>query len=159
MSNLFFLNSKKYMFSTYIDNKTYVITCPDKTRIDLLRNTLYHHKNKTNKWLNKGVALKLGDRHNTLDLIENDKNESVDDDIILEITFMSINNSQDVLYLNQLYELTNVQLFLMYDYDYLPNTALLSIQGILIEKPNNEQLFQYDEYLNATMGLDIDEDS
>lgn len=155
MSSLFFLNSNKYMYSTYIDNRTYVITSPDKTKIDLLKNTLYHHKTRTNKWLNKGVSLKLGDRNNTLDIMENNAKTVTEEDILLEVTYVSINESNDVMFLNKLYELANVQLFLMYDYEYLPNSSLLSIHGILIEKPNEEKLFEYHDFLNATMNLDL----
>jgi hypothetical protein len=149
------LNSNKYMYSTYIDNRTYVITSPDKTKIDLLKNTLYHHKTRTNKWLNKGVSLKLGDRNNTLDIMENNAKTVTEEDILLEVTYVSINESNDVMFLNKLYELANVQLFLMYDYEYLPNSSLLSIHGILIEKPNEEKLFEYHDFLNTTMNLDL----
>lgn len=160
MSNLYFLNNKKCLYSTYIDDKTYILTCPEKTKIDLLRNTLYHHRSKTNKWLNKGITLKLGDTTNTIDITENDTTYGMNDAVELEfdVTFMNINNKDDVMYLNQLYELANIHLFLIYDYDYLPKNKLLSVHGIMIEKPHDEQLFENYKYLNSIMELDFDDD-
>ena len=49
MSNLYFLNSKQYMFSTSIENKTFVITCPDENKLSKLKSLLLNHKSKTNK--------------------------------------------------------------------------------------------------------------
>lgn len=146
------------MYSTYIDDKTYILTCPDKTKMDLLRNTLYHHRSTTNKWLNRGIALKLGDRRNTIDITENDTTDGMTVELDLDITFMNINKSHDVMYLNQLYELANIHLFLIYDYDYLPKNKLLSVHGIMIEKPDDEQHFDHYEYLNCIMDLDYDDE-
>jgi hypothetical protein len=121
---------------------------------------LYHHRSKTNKWLNKGITLKLGDTTNTIDITENDTTYGMNDAVELEfdVTFMNINNKDDVMYLNQLYELANIHLFLIYDYDYLPKNKLLSVHGIMIEKPHDEQLFENYKYLNSIMELDFDDD-
>ena len=153
MGNLFFLNCQKYMFSTYINDSTLLITCPDRTKVELLNLTLTNHKERTNKWLNKGIKYTIqATNKDILDITENDvTDESIKE---FELTYVSINDSQDINFLNQLYELSNTQLFMMYDYDYDPSIPLLSIQGIQIIKPTSERVFEAHEYLNAVMEID-----
>lgn len=153
MSDLFFLNSNKYMFSTYINDNTLLITCPDRTKVDLLNFTLTRHKERTNKWLNRGLKYTIqGVNRDILDLTEN----HVEHDELKEfqLTYISINDAQDVNFINQLYELYNTKLFMMYDYEYDANIPLLSLQGILIRKPEMESMFSLDEYLNAVMEIE-----
>lgn len=155
MSNLFFLNCNTYMFSTYINDSTLLITCPDRTKVELLNLTLTSHKEKTNKWLNKGIKYTVqATNKDILDITENDvidKNKKQ-----FELTYISINDSQDINFLNQLYELSNTQLFMMYDYEYDPSIPLLSIHGIQIIKPTSEKVFETHEYLNAVMEIEND---
>ena len=153
MSNLFFLNCNTYMFSTYINDSTLLITCPDRTKLELLNLTLTSHKEKTNKWLNKGIKYTVqATNKDILDITENDvidKNKKQ-----FELTYMSINDSQDINFLNQLYELSNTQLFMMYDYEYVPSVPLLSIHGIQIIKPTSEKVFETYDFLNAVMEIE-----
>ena len=153
MGNLFFLNCNTYMFSTYINDSTLLITCPDRTKVELLNLTLTNHKERTNKWLNKGIKYTIQETNkDILDITENNVIDA--DNKKFELTYININDSQDINFLNQLYELSNTQLFMMYDYDYDPSIPLLSIHGIQIVKPTSERVFEAHEYLNAVMEID-----
>lgn len=153
MTNLFFLNCNKYMFSTYINDKTLLITCPDKAKVELLNRTLKKHKENTNKWLNKGI--KYTKQLQNKDILDITENEVVDENIQqFELTYISINDHQDINFLNHLYELSNTQLFMMYDYEYNSTIPMLSIHGIPIIKPNSEKVFETYEYLNAVMEIE-----
>lgn len=155
MSNLFFLNCNKYMFSTYINDSTLLITCPDRTKVELLNLTLTSHKEKTNKWLNKGIKYTI--QATNKDILDITENDVVDENKKqFELTYININDSQDINFLNQLYELSNTQLFMMYDYEYDPSIPLLSIHGIQIIKPTSEKVFETYEYLNAVMEIEND---
>ena len=155
MSNLFFLNCNKYMFSTYINDSTLLITCPDRTKVELLNLTLTSHKDKTNKWLNKGIKYTI--QATNKDILDITENDVVDENKKqFELTYININDSQDINFLNQLYELSNTQLFMMYDYEYDPSIPLLSIHGIQIIKPTSEKVFETYEYLNAVMEIEND---
>lgn len=153
MGNLFFLNCNKYMFSTYINDSTLLITCPDRTKVELLNVTLTNHKDRTNKWLNKGIKYTIQAKNkDILDITENDVMDENKKEF--ELTYININDSQDINFLNQLYELSNTQLFMMYDYEYDPSIPLLSIHGIQIIKPTSERVFEAHEYLNAVIEID-----
>ncbi len=156
MNNLFFLNCQKYMFSTYINNSTLLITCPDRTKVELLNRTLTSHKEKTNRWLNRGIKYTMQAKNkDILDITEHDVIDECEDGF--ELTYIDINDYQDILFLNQLYELNNTQLFMMYDYEYDPFVPLLSIHGIQITKPTSERVFEAHEYLNAVIEIDNEE--
>ena len=141
------------MFSTYINDSTLLVTCPDRTKVELLNMTLTNHKERTNKWLNKGIKYTIQAKNK--DILDITENDVIDENIKeFELTYVSINDSQDINFLNRLYELSNTQLFMMYDYDYDPSIPLLSIQGIQIIKPTSERVFEAHEYLNAVIEID-----
>ena len=156
MGNLFFLNCQKYMFSTYINDSTLLITCQDRTKVDSLNLTLTNHKAKTNKWLNKGIKYTIKAKNkDILDITENDIMDENKKDF--ELTYININDSHDINFLNHLYELSNTKLFMMYDYEYDPSIPLLSIHGIQILKPTSERVFDVHEYLNVVMEIKNEE--
>lgn len=144
------------MFSTYINDHTLLIVTPDRTNIELFKNTLIHHKAKTNKWLNKGYKFTSKDpRKVTLELIENSGYDTKLDD--LQVTYNDLSNTQDTLFINRLYELANIKMFMMYEYEYMPSIPLLSIEGVLIDTPPSENLFEAYNYLDASFTLERDD--
>ena len=144
------------MFSTYINDNTLLIVTPDSRSIESFKNTLIHHKVKTNKWLNKGYKFTSKDpRKFTLELIENSGNDTKIDS--LQVTYNDVTKTQDTLFMSRLYELANIQMFMMYEYEYMPNIPLLSIEGVLIDKPLCESVFETSDYLDASFTLEPDD--
>lgn len=158
MSNLYFLNSKQYMFSTFIENKTFVITCPDENKLSKLKSLLLNHKSKTNKWLNKGLYyIKNKNDKEVIYIIPNESNMLDSPAFNLQITYLNLEDEHDAEVVNQLYNLSKLNIFMMFDYEYDSEIPLLNIQGMIfekLEKPENDYEYSITEYLNSLMKLD-----
>lgn len=155
MSNLYFLNSKQYMFSTSIENKTFVITCPDENKLSKLKSLLLNHKSKTNKWLNKGLYyIKNKNDKEVIYIIPNESNMLDSPAFNLQITYLNLEDEHDAEVVNQLYNLSKLNIFMMFDYEYDSEIPLLNIQGMIFEKPENDYEYSITEYLNSLMKLD-----
>ena len=72
----------------------------------------------------------------------------------LEITYLNLEDKNDSEFINQLYALSNLNIFMMFDYEYEPNIPLLNIQGIIIGKQENDYEYSITEYLNSIVKLD-----
>lgn len=156
MSHLFLLCCKKFLFSAYQNNKSLVIASPDKQRMDMFHNTLKKHKHVYGKWLNNGINLSKGEKEiEIFDLTETNTLTDIDKYEFVP-TYIDINDENDVRFVHQLYELTNIELFMMYEFKYIEDIPLLSIQGVRIEKPDVESVFKEHDFLNSIFELDID---
>lgn len=152
MSHLFMLNSKKLIFSTYYNDKTFVIVTPDVERINTLHKVLHTHKKKYNKWLNNTINyIHIEEDRDVLDLSESNTVQTLNTNLVK--THLDVNNDKDIRFIHQLYELSNIELFLMYDFEYIEQIPLLSLHGIQIKKPNMNELFEKEDFLNRCFDL------
>ena len=88
-------------------------------------------------------------------MIDNSGNDTKIDS--LQVTYNDVTKTQDTLFMSRLYELANIQMFMMYEYEYMPNIPLLSIEGVLIDKPLCESVFETSDYLDASFTLEPDD--
>jgi len=147
---------KKLLFSAYYQNKSIVVVSPDKQKMEHFHNTIKQHKYLYNKWLNNAINLSKGENDRELfDLTET--NTSIDIDKYKFVpAYLDINDDTDVRFIHQLYDLANIELFMMYEFEYIEDIPLLSIQGVRIQKPDIENIFKEHDFLDAIFELDID---
>jgi hypothetical protein len=148
------------MFATFVDNKSVIITSPDRNKLHTLNLNLLHHKKAHNKWMNKGFKY-IPNNHGS-DLVEliEDNNITIEDfsSILMEICYLDMDDPNDSRQIEQMYELSKLHIFMMHDYQYIPEIPLLTIHGVMIEKETDDELFDLASYLNAIVDLNIDED-
>ena len=75
----------------------------------------------------------------------------------LQITYLNLEDEHDAEVVNQLYNLSKLNIFMMFDYEYDSEIPLLNIQGMIfekLEKPENDYEYSITEYLNSLMKLD-----
>jgi hypothetical protein len=146
------------MFATYVNDKTIVITSPDKDKLFGLNTTLLKHKKERSKWLNK--CFKYVQKGGKMDIVELSEGNIVEDfnDIFMEINYLNLEDPIDSTYMNQMYNLSKVHIFMMYDYHYIPEIPLLTIQGVLIEQEYQATPFDMVEYLETLLDLNFEGD-
>lgn len=155
MSYLFMLSCQKHLFSTYINDKTLVITTPNKDKLEGFYKTVINYKNKNKRWMNNAIHYsKLEGTKDVLDMTERISKEEKAEEYAFVPTYIDVNDKNDVRFIHQLYELANIEFFLMYDYDFIEEIPLLSIHGVKIEKPNTDMLFDSTDYLNGMLSLE-----
>jgi len=156
------LSGQRMYFTTYLQEKTLLISTPDKSTIGLLRDTLLHHHDVTRSWINRGVFYRTGgggppavvDRRNksgdTLHLTDHTnfdkKTRALDflmntpvDEPLLSVEAFALTSPRDMDRVRDMYYFANTSLFVMDDYEYTPNNSHLSVQGLLIELPEADK--------------------
>lgn len=146
------LSAQHMYFTTYLRNKTLLIATPDKAAIGLLRDTLLHHQDVTRSWINRGVFYRAGGsrKSDTLHLTDHTnfdkKARALDfllntpsEEPLLDIEAFGLSSPRDMDRVRQMYYLANTSLFIMDDYEYTPRNSHLSVQGLLIELPEDQQ--------------------
>lgn len=166
------LSSQNMYFTTYLRNKTLLISTPDKSAIGLLRDTLLHHHEVTRSWINRGVFYRRNES-NTGDILHltdhtnfDKKTRALDfllntptDEPLLSVESLALTSPRDTDRLRQMYYLANTSLFVMDEYEYTPLNSHLSIQGLLIELPGaadheHEETTRYEQsvdFLESTL--------
>ncbi|QOI90300.1 hypothetical protein QKU58_gp031 [Pyramimonas orientalis virus] len=157
MNNLYFLNKDHSMFATYINDKCIVITSPDRSKLHGLNIALLQHKTQNNKWMNKGYKyISKGKGLDIMELAENNHYQ-VDtfDQSFMDVSYLDMDDPIDTKFMNQIYELSKLQIFMMYDYEYIPSIPLLTLQGVLIQPDNGEddEMFEIAEFFEALIDL------
>lgn len=163
---LFVLHQGKTLFSTYIDNKTIVIACLDFEKTRNLKNTLVNNMCTRGKWLNKAdtytVKKTLTAQTKNLVLTECTQgfaNAMNDSELI--VSELDLYNDVDLRFIDLMYQLSNIEIFLTSDFKMIWEKRddsifpLLSLQGITLSKPSTE-MFDVVEYLNALHVNDIE---
>ena len=162
MSNLYFLSKNNKMLATFIDNKALVITSSDRDKLHGFSTVLLEHKTKHNKWMNKGYKYLQNHKGMGTDIVElvEDNNLKVEEfkDIFMEICHLNMEDIEDSKFMNRLYELSRLHVFMMYDYQYIPEIPLLTIHGVMIEKERNEEIVDIADYLDTVVNLNMDDD-
>lgn len=145
------LHSKPMYYTTYLDHRTLLIASPDKEPMQLLQTSLTHHRDKNRTWLNRGVFCReKKDNQHVLHLTDhnnyNKKFRAFDFALHLspqgppfDLVELSLDNPRHMDEIRRMYHFANTNLFIMDDYEYNPKDAYLSIQGIRITLPEQEQ--------------------
>lgn len=158
------LHNEKYIFSAYIDNKTVVFACNDFNKTQHLKNSITNVRLTRGKWLNKAtsysvVKLSSGVESNTIELCESSRTFSSTFNT-LSIAELNLHESMDLKFIDMIYQLNNIEIFITTDFEIKWRNILndivpiLSIQGVMLPKPATET-FDVIEYLNALHPLDL----
>lgn len=160
MNYLYVLNNNKYLFSTYAKDKSFIFTSYDVKKLSKVQKIINDHHHNTKTWIKNIEHVYLfAEDHIQIDMISTNYC-SLDEPINkMEITYFDTNNQTDMLFLYQLTELMNTNVYVIKDFEYThQDIPLLSLQGFFVEyKPKNIELeINPSEYLNAMLGLDTE---
>ena len=148
------LHSKPMYYTTYLDHRTLLIASPKKELMDLLQTTLTHHRDKNRTWLNRGVFCRETKQDNKHVLYLTDHHNSHQQGLPFDLVELSLDNPQHMDEIRRMYHFANTNLFIMDEYEYNPKDAYLSIQGIRITLPEQEQnstMTGFTEFLNSSL--------
>ena len=156
--NLYTLNYKKSLFSTYAKDKSFIITSFNKSNIENLQYILNQRYSSNKTWMKNiqsihmysenHIEIKIGD--NIFCNLQDNK------DKLLDITYFQLNNQTDLLFIYQLSNMMNTHVFVINEFEYNNDIPLLSLNGFFIEyHPQDIRLeIDYTEYLNAIFNID-----
>ena len=133
------LHSKPMYYTTYLDHRTLLIASPNKESMQLLQTTLTHHQDKNHTWLNRGVFYRVKDNKHVLHLTDHNNFALSPQGPPFDLVELSLDNPQHMDEIRRMYHFANMNLFIMDDYEYILKDAYLSIQGIRITLPEQEQ--------------------
>lgn len=151
--NLYALNYKKTLFSTYAKDKSFLITSLNKSNMENLQYILNLRYNSNKTWMKNiqsihmysedNIEIKFGD--NIFCNIEDNKEK------LLDMTYFQLNNQTDLLFIYQLSKMMNTYVFVINAFEYNDDIPLLSLNGFFIEyNPQDTRLeIDFTEYLNS----------
>lgn len=139
---LYVLKAYNAGYTVYLQNRSWLITSNDKSSMDLLRNTLVHHKQKHGGvWLSRGVFYrKHPHEHNkdslhiTDSFIHPDRMHQTHENV-LDLVALDLDRPTDVEYIRCMYQFANTSLFMLNDYEYNAHDSHLRIEGLAIALP------------------------
>lgn len=151
MSKLYFITNNDLFYSIYTSNAI-IVTSPDKQKMQKLANVLKRNKQIRNKWINKCMLqYQKVDEKMYFELREN--NICVADNNI-ELSYIEIDDLNSAKMFNYAYQMSNIELFLMFDYIFDIRETCLTLQGVLISKPGNDDTYDMSKYLEAIYKLE-----
>jgi hypothetical protein len=138
---------KPCYYTIYLRGRSWLITSPDRTTMDLLRTTLHHHRHRhRGAWLGHGVFYREHPtEHNKDSLYITDHNPyhrpfSTDDNLVLDLKGFNLDSPLDIDQFRKMYQFSNTSLFVMYDYDYTTSNSHLRLEGLPISIPSIEDI-------------------
>ena len=161
LNKLFILNNKGTLLTTYAKDETLVLSSLKLDIINDLKNINLQAKKENGTFLSKCLShTQVGAQTSELKLTvtnECDVNNIEIDDIT--ITFLDLDSSTDVTFVNQLFNLMNTRLFVIDSISVVDSLAvsygdghgLLSLQGFIIDC--DMVPIDYHGYLNAIFAL------
>lgn len=153
--NLYTLNLKKSLFSTYANDKSYIITSPSQDTIHVLQNVFNSKFIESRTWMNNIKNINIhADNHIEIQMTNHNYCDIKDSEYkkLLEVTYFQTANQTDLLFIYQLSNLMNTHVFVVDNFEYNDMIPLLSLQGFFIEyRPENEDMIEIDflTYLNS----------
>lgn len=137
---------KPCYYTIYLRGRSWLVTSPEKSTMDLLHTTLLHHRqNHNGGWLGHGVFYREHPtEHNkdTMHITDTNHYKRFSDDIQLDLETFNLDNPTDVNTFRKLYQFANTSLFMMNAYEYTPCVSHLCIEGLAISLPTNTLLQQ-----------------
>lgn len=160
MNHLYVLNNNKYLFSTYARDKSFIFTSYDVKKLNNMQKIINDHHHKTKTWIKHiDNVYMFAEDHIQIDMTSTNYC-SLDEPVNnLDITFFDTQKQVDMLFLYQLTELMNTNVYVINDFEYSKSdldAPLLSLQGFFVEyKPKNIKLkIDPCEYLDAMLDID-----
>lgn len=146
MVELYFLQTNKSFFSTYIDRNV-IIGSQDRQKLIQLRRVLQTNKDRNHTWLNFCI------KHYTIENSQHIKltfqNTEFFKPETLRVIVYDVQNIKNDENLQYILELCNSDMFLMHTFDYIHSQNILSLQGIFLNKSEVSNIcFDKKEYLD-----------
>lgn len=146
MVDLYFLQTNKSFFSTYIDRNV-IIGTQDRGKMIQLRRVLQTNKDRNHTWLNDCIKYYTIENSQHLKLTFKDteffKAETLR---VIVYDVPNIKNDENLQYV---LELCNSDMFLMHTFDYSHSKNILSLQGVFLNKSEVSNVsFNKKEYLD-----------
>lgn len=149
--NIYILNQNSLIYSVYIDCKTVVLSSTDRDAMRGFKKTVEKHHRKEGKWLNACESYTCTTRNHhpehALTLRESTTAYAKLLSDKWDLVEMDLYNGDDSRLVDFMYECSNVRFFLMKDYG-LEDDAL-TLNGVLLSKPSETNLYTNVGYLNA----------
>lgn len=138
---------KPCYYTIYLRGRSWLVTSPEKSTMDLLRTTLLHHRQHHNGgWLGHGVFYREHPTEHNKDTMHitdtNNHNKQFCDDLELDIKAFHLDHPSDVDEFRKLYQFANTSLFVMNEYEYTPCESHLRLEGLAISLPADTLLQQ-----------------
>lgn len=148
MSKLYFITNNHELFYSIYTNKAIIVASPDKTKMQNFSNVLKRNKQIRKKWINKCTLQyqRLDDKM-YFELEENTL--STTDDNNIKLSYIDMDDLNSARFFNFAYQMSNIELFIMFDYIFDIRDICLTLQGVIIDKPENDDVFDMYSYLDA----------
>lgn len=162
------LSGQKMYYTTYIKDRSRLIASPNKTDIELLRDTVLHHHDTTRAWINRGVFYRKSPdqrkTHDTMHVTDHanleKKTRALDfllntptHEPLLDVVALSLGNARDMEEVRRMFCFANTSLFILDDYEYTQRTSHLALKGFTIELPEDHEWPDTIEFLNSLLSL------
>lgn len=163
-NTLYFLSHNHMFFSTYTD-KGVIISTPDQTKINTLKNIINSYHKDNNKWVNKCTRFYDLDSSKIMKLSENKRERTEDSDVYfpIEVSKIDVSDTKNLYGINRMHQLCNCDLFIMYNFQYTPRSkdSILTLQGIHVTELQDYPIDENDfvEYFNILYNKDFMLDS
>lgn len=156
-NNLYTLNYKNTLFSTYAKDKSILISSFSKSNINNLQHILNQRYSLNKTWMKNIQSLHMYSEDN-IEIKINDNifcNLEDNDNKLLDITYFQLNNQTDLLFIYQLSSMMNTYVFVVKEFEYNDEIPLLSLNGFFVEyKPKDIKLeIDFTEYLKALFDI------
>jgi hypothetical protein len=145
MSKLYFINHNKTFFSTYVD-KTIIIASPYKNKIESVKRIIDDYKSTHNSLLNNCLHMYDIEGSKVIKLKAFSSNSYVEQNNIMQISTeicqLDLEDSMDLDKINNILQLSNCDIFVMYNYQFYKNMKKsklcdkhmdLTLQGIHVK--------------------------
>ena len=131
---LYFINHKSAMFATFAD-KPLVVGSPDEYKIFELKKIVDRQKRVNNKWLNKCLRYYQHNNMDHLKISSYPENKEAEAGVLpTYISKIDLDEPEGIEFINELYQLCEVELFMMYDFEHVTDgdEYLLTLTGVHI---------------------------
>ena len=131
---LYFINHKSAMFATFAD-KPLVVGSPDEYKIFELKKIVDRQKRVNNKWLNKCLRYYQHNKMDHLKISSYPENKEAEAGVLpTYISKIDLDEPEGIEFINELYQLCEVELFMMYDFEHVTDgdEYLLTLTGVHI---------------------------
>lgn len=150
--NVYVLFQDNHFYSTFIHQKTVMIASTDEHRIRSVRSVVQNHYNETGKWLNMSHGYSKLDPNTPLEIRLGESTQTYSKLIgdAWQVVELDLYNPEDCRLVDFMYECSNIRLFLVKDFEKMDgNPPLLSINGVVLNKPSDTSKYNVVDYLDA----------
>lgn len=153
---LFVLNSKNILLSTYKNDRTLILATHDRLCANELKHIMMENYHDNRVWLTKHVDDKKTMNANKLMLTSTNfcDLEDKSGDKTLDITYFDLTDDRDTMFIAQLKDMLNTELFVIENLHYNPTDTLLTLNGVSMWCESiNDIVYDTRAYFNDLMQL------